>query len=155
VLDELGLDAAQPIAVVRTPAEMSAYHRFENSVFATVLDRLRGTQTVVLPRTAQQRATLGEGLIVPDRVVDTQSLIAYADIVVSAGGTMNREAVALGTPVWTTFEGRLGAVDEQLIASGRLRRLQSPDDIVLAKRERTAHDRVRRDPALLASLLLP
>jgi predicted glycosyltransferase len=155
VLDELGLDAAQPIAVVRTPAEMSAYHRFENSVFATVLDRLRGTQTVVLPRTPQQRATLGEGLIVPARVVDTQSLIAYADVVVSAGGTMNREAVALGTPVWTTFEGRLGAVDEQLIASGRLRRLQSPDDIVLAKRERTAHDRVRRDPALLASLLLP
>jgi predicted glycosyltransferase len=155
VLDELGLDAAEPIAVVRTPAEMSAYHRFENSVFATVLDRLRGTQTVVLPRTPQQRATLGEGLIVPDRVVDTQSLIAYADVVVSAGGTMNREAVALGTPVWTTFQGRLGAVDEQLIASGRLRRLESPDDIMLAKRERSPQDRVRRDPALLASLLLP
>jgi predicted glycosyltransferase len=155
VLDELGLDATQPIAVVRTPAEMSAYHRFENSVFATVLDRLRGTQTVVLPRTPQQRATLGDGLVVPDRVVDTQSLIAYADVVVSAGGTMNREAVALGTPVWTTFEGRLGAVDEQLIASGRLRRLQSPDDITLAKRERSPQDRVRRDPALLASLLLP
>jgi predicted glycosyltransferase len=155
VLDELGLDAAQPIAVVRTPAEMSAYHRFENSVFATVLDRMRGSQTVVLPRTPQQRATLGEGLVVPDRVVDTQSLIAYADVVVSAGGTMNREAVALGTPVWTTFEGRLGAVDEQLIASGRLRRLQSPDDITLAKRERSPQDRVRRDPALLAALLLP
>ncbi len=124
--------------MVRTPAEMSAYHRFENSVFATVLDRLRGTQTVVLPRTPQQRAELGDGLIVPDRVVDTQSLIAYADLVVSAGGTMNREAVALGTPVWTTFEGRLGAVDASLIASGRMRRLESPDDIVLAKRTATA-----------------
>lgn len=155
VLAELGLDQSQPIAVVRTPAEMSAYHRFENSVFATVLDRLRGTQTVVLPRTPQQRATLGEGLIVPDRVVDTQSLIAYADLVVSAGGTMNREAVALGTPVWTTFEGRLGAVDEQLIAQGRLRRLTSPDEIVLVKRERSDADRVRRDPGLLAALLLP
>jgi predicted glycosyltransferase len=155
VLDELGLDATQPIAVVRTPAEMSAYHRFENSVFATVLDRLRGTQTVVLPRTPQQRATLGDGLIVPDRVVDTQSLIAYADLVVSAGGTMNREAVALGTPVWTTFEGRLGAVDEALIASGRLRRLTDPDEIVLRKRERSDADRVRRDPGLLAALLIP
>jgi predicted glycosyltransferase len=141
--------------VVRTPAEMSAYHRFENSVFATVLDRLRGTQTVVLPRTPQQRATLGDGLIVPDRVVDTQSLIAYADLVVSAGGTMNREAVALGTPVWTTFEGRLGAVDEALIASGRLRRLTDPDEIVLRKRERSDADRVRRDPGLLAALLIP
>jgi predicted glycosyltransferase len=155
VLDELGVDATQPIAVVRTPAEMSAYHRFENSVFATVLDRLRGTQTVVLPRTPQQRATLGDGLIVPDRVVDTQSLIAYADLVVSAGGTMNREAVALGTPVWTTFEGRLGAVDEALIASGRLRRLTDPDEIVLRKRERSDADRVRRDPGLLAALLIP
>jgi predicted glycosyltransferase len=155
VLDELGLDVEQPIAVVRTPAEMSAYHRFENSIFATVLDRLRGTQTVVLPRTPQQRAELGDGLIVPDRVVDTQSLIAYADLVVSAGGTMNREAVALGTPVWTTFEGRLGAVDEALIADGRLRRLTSPDEIVLTKRTAKSSDRVRRDPARLAALLLP
>jgi predicted glycosyltransferase len=155
VLRELGLDTGRSIAVVRTPAEMSAYHRFENSVFATVLDRLRGTQTVVLPRTPEQRASMGEGLIVPSRVVDTQSLIAYADLVVSAGGTMNREAVALGTPVWTTFEGRLGAVDERLIADGRLRRLASPDDIVLVKRERSDADRVRRDPGLLAALLLP
>jgi len=156
VLDELGLDPAEPIAVVRTPAEMSAYHRFHNSVFAAVLDRLRCTQTVVLPRTEEQRATIGEGLIVPDRVIDTQSLIAYADLVVSAGGTMNREAVALGTPVWTTFEGRLGAVDERLIADGRLRRLESPDQIELVKRDRGAGGgRVRRDPALLAALLLP
>jgi uncharacterized protein len=155
VLDQLGLDTAQPIAVVRTPAEMSAYHRFENSIFATVLDRLRGTQTVVLPRTPQQRAEIGDGLIVPDRVVDTQSLIAYADIVVSAGGTMNREAVALGTPVWTTFQGKLGAVDEQLIAAGRMRRLESPDQIELVKRADSATERVRRDPAELAALLLP
>jgi predicted glycosyltransferase len=155
VLAELGLDATQPIAVVRTPAEMSAYHRFENSVFAAVLDRLRGTQTVVLPRTPQQRAELGAGLIVPERVVDTQSLIAYADVVVSAGGTMNREAVALGTPVWTTFQGRLGAVDEALIAEGRMRRLESPDQIVLDKRERSGVERVRREPGVIAARLLP
>ena len=65
------------------------------------------------------------GFVVPERAVDAQSLVAYADLVVSAGGTMNREAVALGTPVWTTFEGRLGAVDERLIAEGRLRRLDA------------------------------
>jgi predicted glycosyltransferase len=156
VLAELGLDVEQPIAVVRTPAEMSAYHRFHNSIFHDVLDRLRGTQTVVLPRTPAQRDELGDGLIVPSRVIDTQSLVAYADLVVSAGGTMNREAVALGTPVWTTFEGRLGAVDEGLIASGRLRMLESVDQIALVKRTRGEGDgagRVRRDPRLLADLL--
>ena len=57
-------------------------------------------------------------LIVPERAIDAQSLIAFADLVVSAGGTMNREAVALGTPVFTTFAGRMGGVDEALIADG-------------------------------------
>ena len=106
---------------MRTPPAVSLYHRFENPLFASVLDRVRPMQTVVLPRTPEQRAEL-KGFIVPERAIDAQSLVAYADLVVSAGGTMNREAVALGTPVWTTFEGRLGAVDERLIADGRLRR---------------------------------
>ncbi|UGS33760.1 DUF354 domain-containing protein [Capillimicrobium parvum] len=155
VLAELGLEPAEPIAVVRTPAEMSAYHRFENAMFRDVLERLRGRQTVVLPRTPQQRDELaGTGLIVPERAIDAQSLVAYADLVVSAGGTMNREAVALGTPVWTTFEGRLGAVDEGLIAEGRLRRLESVDQLVLVKREAGAAPRVRRDPRLLGDLLM-
>ena len=154
VLTELGLDPAQPIAVVRTPPAVSLYHRFENDVLGAVLARLRGSQTVVLPRTPQQRAELrGSGFIVPERAIDAQSLIAYADLVVSAGGTMNREAVALGTPVWTTFQGRLGAVDEQLIADGRLRTLTSADDVVLEKREAGTDERIRRDPALLAELL--
>ena len=92
----------------------------------------------------------------PERAIDAQSLIAYADLVVSAGGTMNREAVALGTPVFTVFEGRLGAVDERLIAEGRLRRLTSADEVRLEKRPDAgaAGDRVRRDPAILAALLL-
>lgn len=152
VLAELGLDPGQPLAVVRTPPSVSLYHRFENDVFAQVLDRLRGTQTVVLPRVPEQRAQL-DGFIVPERAIDAQSLIAYADVVVSAGGTMNREAVALGTPVWTTFEGRLGAVDERLIAEGRLRRLERAEDLVLEKRPPSAGERVRRDPAVLADLL--
>ncbi len=156
VLDELGLDPAEPIAVVRTPPAVSLYHRFENDVLGAMLERLRGSQTVVLPRTPQQRAELrGSGFVVPETAIDAQSLIAYADLVVSAGGTMNREAVALGTPVWTTFQGRLGAVDERLIAEGRLRTLRRAEDVVLAKRapqERVA-ERIRRDPALLAELL--
>jgi predicted glycosyltransferase len=156
VLDELGLDRAEPIAVVRTPPDVTLYHRFENDVLGTVLERLRGTQTVVLPRTPQQRAELRDGFVVPERAIDAQSLIAYADLVVSAGGTMNREAVALGTPVWTTFQGRLGGVDERLIAEGRLRALRSADDVVLAKRsaDNGRPARTRRDPTLLAELLL-
>jgi uncharacterized protein len=156
VLDELGLDPARPIAVVRTPPEVSLYHRFENDVFAEVLARLRGEQTVVLPRTPQQRAQLGDGFIVPERAIDAQSLIAYADLVVSAGGTMNREAVALGTPVWTTFQGKLGAVDERLIEDGRLRMLERADEVELVKRPGGVGgpDRVRRDPSILAELLM-
>jgi uncharacterized protein len=156
VLRELALDAAAPIAVVRTPPEVSLYHRFDNPVFAGVLEHLREQgQVVVLPRTAEQRAELRRagGFCVPECAIDAQSLIALADLVVSAGGTMNREAVALGTPVYTTFEGRLGAVDEQLIAEGRLRRLERPADLTLAKRASSEPARVRRDPALLVDLL--
>jgi hypothetical protein len=156
VLAELGLDRSRPIVVVRTPPDVSLYHRFANDLFTSVLDRVRGAQTIVLPRTAAQRGALlaDGGFIVPEHAIDAQSLIAYADLVISAGGTMNREAVALGTPVWTTFEGRLGAVDEQLIADGRLRKLVAADQIELAKRTATGAPRRRRDPEILAELLL-
>jgi uncharacterized protein len=154
VLAELGLDPGRPIAVVRTPPAVSLYHRFENPLFAQVLDRLRGQQTVVLPRTPEQRAEL-EGFLVPDHAIDAQSLIAYADLVISAGGTMNREAVALGTPMWTTFEGTLGAVDEALIASGRLRHLERAEDVVFEKRDpAAAAERVRRDPKVFTELFV-
>jgi predicted glycosyltransferase len=92
---------------------------------------------------------------VPEQAIDAQSLIAYADLVVSAGGTMNREAVALGTPVWTTFEGRLGAVDERLIAEGRLQRLTRADEVEVVKRAPGAgSERIRRDPEHFTDLLL-
>ena len=157
VLDELGLDRAQPIAVVRTPPDVSLYHRFENPLFRQVLDRLRDqAQTVVLPRTRDQREeiTAAGGFRVPERAIDAQSLVWHADLVVSAGGTMNREAVALGTPVFTTFEGRPGAVDERLMEEGRLRKLVSADEVEVEKRARSVQDRVRRDPRDLAQLML-
>jgi len=156
VLHELGLDRGKPLAVVRTPPAVSLYHRFDAPVFSELLHRLEGQQVVVLPRTAQQRAELAGRFTVPERAVDAQSLVAFADLVISAGGTMNREAVALGTPVWTTFEGRLGAVDEALIAQGRLRRLTRADDVVLERRDAgpAAAPRIRRDPALLTDLFM-
>ena len=158
VLGELGLDRDRPLVVVRTPPSVSLYHRFENALFAGVLDRLTGldVQTVVLPRTPEQRAELERfaAFVVPERAVDSQSLVAFADLVVSAGGTMNREAVALGTPVYTTFEGRLGAVDEALLREGRLRRLQDPSQVSVERRAVGGGSRVRRDPRELVTLLL-
>jgi len=163
VLEELALERERPIVLVRTPPEVSLYHRFENDLFGRVLERLRraasedGVQVVVLPRVSAQRETLARvpGFVVPEHAIDAQSLIAYADLVISAGGTMNREAVALGTPVYTMFEGRLGAVDERLMAEGRLRKLLAPEDLDLAKRLREGDTaRIRRDPQTLVELLL-
>lgn len=166
VLGELALTAERPLVVVRTPPEVSLYHRFANELFAAVLERSRaaaapggtGAQVVVLPRTPEQRAELGvvPGFIVPPHAIDAQSLVAFADLVISAGGTMNREAVALGAPVYSTFQGRLGALDERLITEGRLRRLSDPAALSFAKRTAAAGTaaRVRRDPGLLVELLL-
>ena len=143
-----GSSRERPLAVVRTPPAVSLYHRFEAPVFTEVLHKLKGEQVVVLPRTPEQRAELARegGFIVPEQAIDAQSLIAFADLVISAGGTMNREAVALGTPVWTTFEGRLGAVDERLIDDGRMQRLMSADEVVLERREDGAAAPAARPP---------
>jgi hypothetical protein len=95
-------------------------------------------------------------VFVPDRAVDGRSLVAFADVLVSAGGTMNREAAVLGTPVWSIFEGRLGAVDERLAAEGRLRFLTDPVDLTIERKPEGAwRDRVRRDPGELLRLALP
>jgi uncharacterized protein len=158
VLEELGLDRERPLFVVRTPPEVSLYHRFENPLFRQVLERLAAedVQAVVLPRTPEQREqvrALGP-FTIPERAIDAQSLIAYADLVVSAGGTMNREAVALGTPVYTTFEGKLGAVDEALLREGRLRRLEDPADVSLERRTTQDGLRIRRDPRELVTMFL-
>src|SRR5215207_9915781 len=158
VLGELALDRERPLVVVRTPPEVSLYHRFENPLFRRVLERLAATdaQAVVLPRTPEQRDEVRRlgAFVVPEHAVDAQSLVAFADLVISAGGTMNREAVALGTPVYTTFEGRLGAVDERLLREGRLRRLTDPAEVRVERREQHGELRVRRDPLELVTLLL-
>jgi uncharacterized protein len=158
VLGELGLTRERPLVVVRTPPEVSLYHRFENPLFRQVLERLAAeeAQTVVLPRTPTQReeiVRLGP-FTIPERAVDAQSLVAFSDLVISAGGTMNREAVALGTPVYTTFEGRLGAVDEALLREGRLLKLGDSRDIRVERRPAHWELRVRRDPRQLVTLLL-
>jgi predicted glycosyltransferase len=160
-LAALGADCERVVVIVRPPPEVSLYHRRANKLFPAVLaalGRRDDVHAVVVARTPRQReyarALALPSVIVPDGTVDGQSLIALADLVVSAGGTMNREAVALGTPVYTTFGGRLGGVDEWLIASGRLRPLTDPRAIELVKRAGDRGERTRRDPQLLVDLIL-
>jgi len=160
VLESLGIDMDKVLVVLRPPPDVSLYHRKSNPLFPQVVRHL-GThdevQAVVLPRTTAQREYVRSlslpSLVIPDGAVDAQSLIAFADLVVSAGGTMNREAVALGTPVYTTYGGRLGGVDEALIRENKLRPLTDPRALDLTKH--ASHgERMRRDPQLLVDLIL-
>jgi predicted glycosyltransferase len=157
----LGMDGGRIGVVLRPPADVALYHRFENPLFDAVLERLGRREdvvSVVLPRTPEQgtriRALDLPSVVVPEHAVDGGSLVAGADLVVSAGGTMNREAVVLGTPVYTTFAGRLGGVDERLVAEGRLRPLESADDLVLERKPAALAERRRRDPDHLLALAL-
>ena len=160
VVDDLGIDRELVLVVVRTPPEVSLYHRHGNPLFGDVLERLgtdAAVHAVVLPRTDEQRAAIRRrtlpSLVVPEHAIDAQSLVALSDLVVSAGGTMNREAVALGVPVSTTFAGKLGAVDEMLVRDGRLRVLAAASDLQL-ERKAVRTDTTTRDPALLLDLML-
>jgi uncharacterized protein len=161
VLSRWRLDPDKVLVVLRPPPDVSLYHRQSNPLFPqtlTFLGEREDVHALVLPRTPEQRDYVRglelASVIVPERAVDAQSLIALADLVVSAGGTMNREAAALGVPVHTTYGGRLGGVDEALIRDGRLVPLTHPRALDLRKRDGDAAPRVRRDPARLLELLL-
>lgn len=159
-LTELGISSNRStddrvLIVVRPPPETSAYHA-ANPLYEAVLNRLAEADSavaVLIPRTDTQRVEAERradpGLVVPARAIDAQSLIAYADLVVSAGGTMNREAVALGTPVRTIFTGELGAVDAKLEAEGLLLPLDDPASLELKKRSTLAGVQNPRDADFL------
>ena len=164
VLEQLGVDRELPLCVVRTAPSYALYlGGSENPLLPRLLSHAveaEGAQAVVLARTPEQREdirALGlERVIVPDRAVDGRSLVAFADALVSAGGTMNREAAVLGTPVWSIFEGKMGAVDELLAREGRLRFLKDPQEVKIERKPpgRT-EQRVKRDPRDLLKLALP
>jgi predicted glycosyltransferase len=163
VLDGLGVPAGAPLCVVRTPPSYALYlGGSENQLLPPLLRRLeqQGCWTVVLTRTPEQRAavtSLGlERTIAPERAQDGRSLVALADALVSAGGTMNREAAVLGTPVWSIFEGPLGGVDELLVREGRMKILRDPEQLTVRRREHDSFERrLRRDPADLLRLAVP
>jgi predicted glycosyltransferase len=161
LLERFRIEPSRVLVVLRPPPDVSLYHRHSNPLFPMTLDhlgRLEDVHSFVLPRTEEQRDYVGTldlpSVILPDAAVDAQSLIALADVVVSAGGTMNREAAALGVPVYTTYGGRLGGVDEELIRQGRLKPLTDPRALDLHKRALGPGERVRRDPRAMLELLL-
>ena len=160
VISELDLDCERVIVVVRPPPETSEYHA-DNPLYEQVVEKLDsapGVTAVIIPRTEDQGARIrsrgADNLIVPERAIDAQSLIAFSDLVVSAGGTMNREAVALGTPVYSTFAGKMGGVDEALIAEKKLLVLESPDQLELVKRTTGPETFEGRDAGVLVDGIL-
>jgi len=135
-LSELGISRDDVLVTVRPPAREALYHGFENELFDQLLERLSttpGVKTLLLPRNEAQRQTYGarasSNLVLPAAPLDGANLISSSDMVVSAGGTMNREAAALGVPAASIFLGEWAAIDEQLVSESRLRRISSADDV--------------------------
>ncbi len=165
VLDAAGVTREHVLCVVRTAPSYALYlGGSENPLLPRLLERLSAAddaRTVVITRTPEQADAVDAlglpRLVVPRDTLDGRSLVAFADLLVSAGGTMNREAAVLGTPVWSIFEGRPGAVDEQLEREGRLRVLRDPADVVVERKPDpdSWRRRVRRDPADLLRLAVP
>jgi len=134
-LRALGIASEDVLVVARPPAREALYHRFENELFDELLAHLssrRDVKIILLPRSEAQRADYEApkfNVIMPRDVLDGANLIAVADLVVSAGGTMNREAAALGVPAASIYAGRWAAIDEELVREGRLRRIDSRAEI--------------------------
>lgn len=144
-LCELGIRPDNVLALMRPPARDALYHRFENKLFDEALTLLlsrENVQVLLLPRNEAQRATYGsmahERLVIPPQPLDGANLIAASDLVISAGGTINREAAALGVPVASIYAGPWAAVDQELMNEGRLQRLgasQDLNDLVIEKKK--------------------
>jgi hypothetical protein len=142
ILRQLGLQGASIVVTVRPPATEAHYHNPESeALFVSVMNRLSsttGVRTVLLPRNKRQEAEIKANwpqwfadakVIIPEQVVEGLNLLWFSDLVVSGGGTMNREAAALGVPVYSIFRGEIGAVDHHLQADGRLVLIESVQDV--------------------------
>jgi len=159
--ERFGVDAERDTLVVaRPPAREALYHRFENELFDELLARLVAAPRVkvmLLARSEKQRESLvarfaSENLIAPRAALDGANLVASADLVVSAGGTMNREAAALGVPAATVYAGRWAAVDEQLVREGRLKRIATREDLEGLRVEKKKAARPRRAKGVRAEV---
>ncbi len=142
LLQQLHLDSRDVIVTVRPPATEAHYHNPESDVlFVNVMDRISrtpGVKAVLLPRNKKQESQIrsdwprwfaGSKVIIPAEAVDGLNLVWHSDLVVSGGGTMNREAAALGVPVYSIFRGRSGAVDRRLQDEGRMTLIECGEEV--------------------------
>ena len=151
-LSALGIEPSDVLVVARAPADFALYHRMETHLFDQLIESLtvrENVKVILLPRTEAQLNTLrmrhtANNIIFPGEALDGANLIAAADLVVSAGGTMNREAAALGVPAFTTFAGKWAAVDEQLVSESTLTRINSRDDFAKIKVQKKEQRNPRR-----------
>lgn len=157
VKNRLGLSGSDLVVTVRPPATEAHYHNAGSEVLFTAslnfLLHHRDVRVILLPRNHRQlldlRKEWKEGIakgkiIIPEQVVDGLNLIWFSDLVISGGGTMNREAAALGVPVYSIFRGKLGAVDKYLVTKKRLVLLESLEDVrtkVVVERKATVSRR--------------
>ena len=141
-LRKLGVETGEVLVVVRPHAPEALYNRgFENDLLDLVLDKIAAATNVkiiLLPRKDYQRNALRErhpqaNIIIPTVALDGANLLAAADLVISGGGTMNREAAALGVPTATIFTGKPAAIDEYLIEQGRMTKIETKADVVALK----------------------
>jgi predicted glycosyltransferase len=150
-LCELGVKPDNVLVLMRPPAHDALYHRFQNTLFDEALAMLAAkdnVRVILLPRNEAQRAAYaGRLAIIPARPLDGANLIAASDLVISAGGTINREAAALGVPAASIYAGKWAAVDEVLVNEGRLRRIASAADLssLAIEKKRTASPRRSRE----------
>ena len=135
-LSALGVTGQEVLVIARPPAREALYHRFENELFDQLISQLSSrtaVKIILLPRSDAQREEFAAralpNLIMPHEALDGANLIAAADLVISAGGTMNREAAALGVPAVSVYAGKWAAIDEELVREGRLLRIDSSEEI--------------------------
>jgi predicted glycosyltransferase len=159
-LCQLGIRPDNVLVLLRPPAHEALYHRFQNTLFDEALVWLLGqdnVQVVLLPRNEAQRASYSaqanDRLIVPAKPLNGAHLIAASDLVISAGGTINREAAALGVPVASIYAGQWAAVDEELINEGRLARISNSEDLRKLVVEKKQSFRPRRASAVIDEIV--
>lgn len=162
---ELGLSGDDLVITIRPPANEAHYHNPESdALFEAVIEVLSArpnTKIVLLPRNERQEISARKAwpslfasgkIVLPERAVDGLNVIWHSDLVISGGGTMNREAAALGVPVYSIFRGKIGAVDRYLADSGRLVLVENVQDvrtkITMGRRPRPVHPQTGDSGAL-------
>lgn len=165
IREMLGLNEDDIVVTIRPPASEAHYHSPESDkLFSATVEYLaeqKNVKIVILPRNDKQAQLIrttwpgwfSQGkVIIPREVVDGLNLMWYSDFVISGGGTMNREAAALGVPVYSIFRGKIGAVDGYLSQKGRLILIETADDvrskIQLTRRPKGQETRVGNREAL-------